>query len=265
MGTLRFGSRLLVFSSILVGLALCACNSTIKSREKDSLFATGEVGYEFFPGRRGGGSGDALSRVRRAAGTRERATSPAPEPASRPVIQGALSVDAFYGWTEDDDHQHLGAGKTVQWDDVFFPGPTVLDLDYTLMNSRLTGRGGLLLWDIASLEGILGLGVFHLALQVRSGGVESNADDTFVGPTVGGRLTIRPDPMLDLRSQWTGTYAPDARIQDAEFLAAVHLTRHLSVNGGWRWWHLETDELFGDGSDVDIEVSGPTVGAALSF
>lgn len=250
---------------LLLWIALPACNTTIKSREKDALFVTAEAGYEFLPGRDAREPGDVLSRVRAASRSGPTATEPKEPPAEKHPVEGSLAIDAAYGWVSADDDQRLRSGQSVEWDDVFFIGPTDIDLDYTLMNSRLAVRGGMRLFDLASLEGIVGLGVFYLDMQIREPGRESTADRTFVGGTLGGRVTLHPDPMIDLRAQYTSTFAPDGTLQDAEFLGVLHLTRNLSVNGGWRWWHLETNRLFEIDSDVDIRISGPTVGAALAF
>ena len=197
--------------------------------------------------------------------------SPATRP--RPRVQTRLSAEAEYsvGLGGNDERSVGPGGRYVDYDGTVFNGPQVLQSSYDLHLASFGVRGGVQLFDLVSLEGLGGLSLTALDLELR--GASGSASDTGVsmGVHVGARATITPHPVVDLYGQ--GKLHLLGGLQDsrrtvvlatAEVGGNLHVTSNVSLFGGYRWWSYFED--IHSASDIDdIVLKGPTAGLLLRF
>lgn len=203
-------------------------------------------------------------------------TSEAPEPhAEEPVrrrVRPTLAFELDYRTSQNGkDHDSIGPDVYIDYDDRRIDGPANIAHDFDLHVATADVRGGVRFFDKLSLEGLAGLSTTTLHFVVRSPSVRSGDTSTALGVNIGSRITYAPHPVFDLYAQGQlhllGGLQSDhgtVHLRSAEVGTNVHLTRNLSIFGGWRAWVY--GEQISNSSDIsDIKGSGPTAGLALRF
>ncbi|HKK53795.1 MAG TPA: hypothetical protein VKA74_19525 [Myxococcota bacterium] len=210
--------------------------------------------------------------VRRAGSAEHEAGATREEARARRLIRPTLSLDLDYVAAVDaEDEANLSASQFVDFDGRDFIGPQRTRSDLTLHVASTSVRGGLRLIDLFALEVLAGVSLSALDLEIRGAGTRSQDLGFGLGPMVGARFTFTPHPVVDLYGQWQlhllEVIGSDGRdgllLRSREAGVRLHLTRHLSLFGGWREW--DYDENVENESDIDLDLSGPTFGSLLRF
>ena len=118
---------------------------------------------------------------------------------------------------------------------------------------------------MVSLEALVGLGIDDTEVRLRGGGSDATDDDVRAGFLVGGRATLRPIPLFDLYTQYTVNIIEVwTTSEDFQVGVELNVTRNVSLFTAYRWWRYEEKD-FGSGSDLDLDIRGPTAGVSLKF
>lgn len=196
----------------------------------------------------------------------------APDTPSKPRVQAKLSVEAEYTvGVGGNDARSVISGRYVDYDGIVLDGPQVLRSSFDLHLASVGARAGGQLFGLISLEGLGGLSLTALDLELR--GSRGRARDTGVsmGVHVGGRATLTPHPVVDFYGEGKlhllGGLQESRRtvvLATAEAGGNLHLTSGISLFGGYRWWRYFED--IHSASDIDdIVLEGPTMGLLLRF
>jgi hypothetical protein len=186
----------------------------------------------------------------------------------RPVrLSLALDLDYRVGLAGNDDRRLL-APHEIDYDGIRFPGPQRMHYDFDLQLGSASARGGIRFFDVFALEWLAGLSSSALHLVARAPGLRAGDTSVGLGGNAGARGTLTPHPVFDLYGEWR-LHLLDGLQKSHELIAMttaevgtnVHLTRNVSLFGGWRWWTY--DETVSHDSDVHTKLTGPTFG--LSF
>lgn len=262
------GSILVLVSIPLLTLAAtCDGPEPITVDDRDRFTPSGRASYEILPGNAQRRSGALLELVTgKSEENVEEGEDEAIEDRSS-SIQFTLSVDGEMTGFEARDELEVQAGETIALGTVI-PGPARVQIDADNLHGHVAGRSGIRFADMVSLEAILGLGIDHTEMQIRGGGVDDVAGNIRPGFLMGGRVTFRPIPLIDLYAQSTINVIKsdddDAYTTEQQVGIDLNLTRNLSIFSGYRWWEFKEDRM-NSGSDVDLEIDGPTAGVSLRF
>ena len=253
-----------ILASLIAFTLAAGCRTVdINVDDRDRLSPSGRVSYEFLPGNDQRRHGTALDLVSGRSGAAdgvddEETTSP------RPKVQPTISIDGEVTYVEGRDRQAIDTGKEAELGNVIFPGPTTVRTEATNVRAHVAARGGVRLWDVLSLEAILGIGLNDTEVRLQNVGLDSREENLRAGLLWGARGTVRPIALIDLYIQYTQNFMADAFAEDLQVGAELNLTRNIAVFGGYRWWEYE-EESFGSGSDIDLDIRGPTTGLSLKF
>ncbi len=263
-------SRFLLLA-LLALAALPACVSTsepvdLKLDDENRMTPGGRITFEVAPGNDTRRRGSALDLLR--------GWSPAegetPVTARSAGIQPTMSLDGEVAYVKGSDYQDIAAGEFAEINFVDIPGPARVKLNSENVRAHLAARAGLRFYDVLSVEAILGFGLNHTDVRARSGNIDATEDVTRPGFLYGGRVSLRPIPLFDLYGQFARIdYLDnpfDVETQTTEIQAGIeiNLTRHVAPFAGYRWWEYE-QESFLSGSDLDLDIEGPTAGLSLRF
>jgi opacity protein-like surface antigen len=260
---------MLVLASIPLFTVASTCSGPIPIQvdDRDRFTPSGRASYEILPGnaqRRGGALLDVVTGRSEAMGDAAGETADQPR---RRTFQYTLSVEGEMTGFDARDEMQVDVGDEVALG-ATIAGPARVQIDADNLHGHVAGRTGFRVADLFSVEGILGLGIDHTEIQIRSGGVDEGAGNIRPGFLFGGRVTLRPIPLFDLYAQSTLNVIKvdddDAYSQEHQVGVDLNLTRNVAVFGGYRWWKYDEDAM-SSGSDVDLEIEGPTAGVALKF
>ncbi len=267
-------TRSLSILTSVIALTLAAgCRTVdINVDDRDRLSPSGRVSYEFLPGNDQRRRGTALDLVRGRLGDADADDDADDDDAAadeetadpRRKVQPTISIDGEVTYVEGRDRQAIDAGNEAELGNVIFPGPTTVRTEATNVRAHVAARGGVRLWDVLSLEAILGIGLNDTEVRLQSVGLDSREENLRAGLLWGARGTVRPIALIDLYIQYTQNFMADAFAEDLQVGAELNLTRNIAVFGGYRWWEYE-EESFGSGSDIDLDIRGPTTGLSLKF
>ena len=252
-------------------------SQTLKLDDDDRFIPSGRISYEVMPGNATRRPGSLLDLATGAATDTAEAGDSESAPSSNVhrsdsslPVDVTISLDAAFSEVEGRDRRSVPAGKQIEFNGVI-AGPAELAVDAESLHGYVAGRGGFRIADMISLEAILGLGVDRTRVAVRSGSINVDAGKTQPGFLVGGRATFRPVPIVDFYAQATltiidvgGDYGDSANTREHEVGAELNLTRNVAVFSGYRWWSYREEDMQG-GSNVDLDVEGPTAGLSLKF
>lgn len=253
------GSILVLVSVPLLTIAAtCDGPEPITVDDRDRFTPSGRASYEILPGNAQRRSGALLELVTgKSEAIEDRSNS----------IEFTLSVDGEMTGFDARDELEVQAGDTVALGTVI-PGPARVQIDADNLHGHVAGRTGVRFADMISLEAILGLGIDHTEIQIRGGGVDDGAGNIRPGFLMGGRVTFRPIPLVDFYAQSTINVIKsdddDAYTTEQQVGVDLNLTRNISIFSGYRWWEFYEDRM-NSGSDVDLEIEGPTAGVSLKF
>ena len=259
----------LVLASIPLFTVASTCSGPIPIQvdDRDRFTPSGRASYEILPGhaqRRGGALLDVVTGRSEAMGDAEGETADQPH---RRTFQFTLSVDGEMTGFDARDELRVDVGDEVELG-ATIAGPARVQVDADNLHGFVAGRTGFRVADMFSVEGILGLGIDHTEIQIRSGGVDEGAGNIRPGFLFGGRIMFRPIPLFDLYAQSTvnviNMQDDGAYSQEQQVGVDLNLTRNLAIFGGYRWWSYVEDDM-SSGSDADLEIDGPTAGVALKF
>ena len=250
--------------SILAALVFmttgCQHTMDLDLEDRDSLSPGGRISYEIYPGIDTRREGSLLGLVRGTPETQAEGPATVWDAGIRPTI----SIDGEVAQVRGHDHQQVPEGRVVGID-TLVEGPARVGLRADNVRINMTGRGGVRFFDVLSLEGILGVGIDRTEMNLRGGGVSSTRNEAVAGFLYGGRATLSPVPLFDLYAQYTeNVSAFQVTTQDLQAGLELNLTRNVAVYGGFRWFDYESKN-FNDGSDVELDSSGPMVGVSLKF
>jgi len=180
---------------------------------------------------------------------------------SEAVVDHALELDLAYGAGED--LQMLGVGESVNLDGMTFTGPGTLQNEVDLTAGSATWRMDFLSpGDGVSFGGalLLGAAFTNLDIEISNGAVSERSTLANGGPILGGQFHIQPRPWIELHVRSTIQVGiSDDPSSLATWEAGLELEPHPTIGlfAGWRWWNYDKEV---PGSDIDLELSGPTFG-----
>lgn len=246
-------SRSLFITSIVLILSACTSTEDIKGRDNTVFTPAFRASTQLLPYTPSPYSGSAASDT-------------PPAPARRAKFHLFLDFDLATG--QGDSDQSVGTGKNVEYGDATIAGPATVEHEYTLTVASAAGRAGWLFGDRFALEGLLGLGLTSLDMEVSSGSTSDDDSTTGLGALIGMQLAfyLRPDVAIEARfSSLANTNSDEATVLDAyETVVKYRAASDVDLFAGWRWWDLEQERSDGD-SDVFLKISGPTLGVQLRF
>lgn len=179
------------------------------------------------------------------------------------AVEGTLTLDLEAAYTEADFNQNLSSGRSINFDHVEFPGPSRVAGDADLITASASVRGGMMILEQLRLEGILGVGLSHMDLELESGATRERDINTAVGPLFGARFTWQPLTAAGLYAQGTVLAGVEhTSVAVGEVGIVLTPIRPVSIVGGWRWLGYREDR---SRSDVDLDLSGPIVGLQVTF
>jgi hypothetical protein len=256
-------SRQAIFILALVtpfGVALGCTTMELEIDDNDQVTPGGRISYEIYPGIDRRRSGTLLELATGSSAGAQGNTVTAQSAGVTPTI----SIDGEIAAVEGRDHEQVPAGRQVELDEVIL-GPARVKLNAQNLRGSLAARGGIRLYDVLSVEAIMGLGVDSTTLRLRGEGVTASQDKLLAGLLLGGRATVRPIALFDLYAQYTANFTNEAwkTIQDAQVGVELNLQRNVSVFGGYRWWRYE--ESLSNESNWELRIRGPTAGLSLKF
>jgi opacity protein-like surface antigen len=243
-----------------MGVALgCQTNTDLRIDGNDQFTPSGQISYEFYPGVAQRRSGTLLDLVTGSAEDPMEAIKTRTSP-----VQGTIAIEGAMAAVEGSDHQQVAAGERVELD-VVIVGPERVKLDAENLRGQIDARGGLRIYDVLSLEGIMGLGVDSTEVRLRGDGVDGSDEKLLAGFLVGARGTVRPIPLFDVYVQYLASFSESwTTIEDTMVAGELNLTRNISLFAGYRWWEYKNTDFNGE-SDWKINLRGPTAGASLKF
>lgn len=196
---------------------------------------------------------------------------PEPEPPRRFIAMGPISLDFEYSaGIGGDDDDFLSPPDFVDYDGTRFSAPQRLQYSYDLHMASIGARAGPRFLDVFSVELLTGLSTSVLDLVIRAPGERAGDTGVAIGAHIGARGTITPHPTIDFYGQWalhllgsTQSERNLVSVRAAEVGSNLHLTSNVSLFGGWRW--LKYEEDIDHGSDMDVDLAGPTFGLLFRF
>jgi hypothetical protein len=225
----------------------------IKGEDRNVFLPTGRVSVDFLRGYDGSladiFAGEASAPADQAAGSEK----------PKPVFRPSLGIDLDYTHGKGSSSQELEAGQYIDFGRRYF-GPGEVRHEYTLDTGSLCARGGGWVAGIVGVEGILGVNVSRLALEVKTPTWRERDDYREVGGLLGGQVSVRPLAWLRFNAR-AATVIPEP-LDMAELNAEFSPLPGLGLLAGWQWWYYDKAR---DGSDIDLAISGPMVGLHLSF
>jgi hypothetical protein len=200
----------------------------------------------------------------------EEAPSAAPEEVDR-RMQVALEFDFTGG--QGDSTQNLDLLEMIDFDDTEFYGPGPVKSEFSLFSGTIAAR---LRWPVSrtiSFDGLFGLGLDRLDLELSDAVKSARDTTTTIGPYLGARMNWQPFAVVGAYVQAFGyvgvlgfsdSYSGIAAASHSGAELALTITPHRSVTlfGGWRVWSYNEER---SGSDVDLRMSGPIAGLRLDF
>jgi len=248
-----------VLVPLLAKLAGC---TTLELEDRGRFTPGGRASYEIVPGIDARRPGALLELV---AGSSE-GDSDEQEGTTRSAgIQPTFSIDAAIAAVEGRGSDGIAEHDEVELE-VDVPGPTRVELSAENLRGHLAARGGIRVYDILSVEAIAGLGADSTRVRVEAGGLRGSRRKVRPVIVAGSRVTLRPIALFDLYGQVVTSFTPGSDMETADVQAGVelHLSRHVSAYGGYRWWKFEEDR-FDFGANVELDIRGPTAGLGLRF
>ena len=167
----------------------------------------------------------------------------------------------------------LAVGEEFDLEGGEILGPGSIDSDFGLDLLSMGLRGGLSRGGWVGIDGRAGLSVHAAELELRKRGTAERATDDYYmgGPYLGAGLWVKPGVQwCRLYTRATGHLGFDVLQTGTTALGevGVELTPApgLSFFGGWRWMNHALDRDSSNGrSDIEIDLSGPVAGVALSL
>lgn len=187
---------------------------------------------------------------------------------SRPDRTGTgwfTGAEAELAWGSGSSVQALPAGESIDFHGEVFSGPGSVDLDFDLLLAHAAGSGGYAFGERFRVEGLYGLSLQRLDLEVSGGGESERDIDTGVGVMFGGRTTWQATDWLHLYAQGsfhTGFSGDFVEVGTVDLGAGASRKGPVELLVGWRWWFYEADSV---GSDVELDLSGPFLTFGLKF
>lgn len=252
---LRISRIPLLLLGLAIGGGACSTADPVEVEEDFMVFPTGRVTWQIRPIDRST-LVDTLAR----------------DPAALEVtdeIPGALSLalDLDFALAAGDATQDLDASDVINLDSQDFLGPGRLKIDYDLRLWTFTFRAGGWVQGLMGFEGIVGVSVTDLEMDLEMGSLQESDGDRGVGPLLGARVTYRPVPFLDIYGQFVETAFVGKEVAGSytnpQFGVVIEPVPGLGIVGGWRFLVYRSDRS-GD-SDYRIDLSGPHLGVHLRF
>lgn len=199
-------------------------------------------------------------------------TGPEFESENKPLFQPTVTIELDHRTgIGHEDGDFLSGAYFVDHDGRTVVGPETLDQDFTLHLTTANVGVGVRFFDMISAEALGGIATSALHYVLRT--PTERAGDTSVGLGVngGGRITFMPHPVVGIYAQGQLHLLNGIKknhdtivVPSAEVGSNLHLTRNVSLFGGWRWWNY-SENIEGESDLEDLQVEGPTFGAALRF
>ncbi len=239
----------------------------LQATDHDRLFPGGRVSYQLSDAER-----------ERRIGLYELVVEPAVERASdaptneqrAPAFRSSVALEAEYavGLGGDDRRTTLG---TVEYDEIDIATTSDLEFDYDLHLATLGASGGVRIRDFLRLDALTGLSVSALRLEISNATQRVQDTGVSMGWHFGSRIGISPHPVFDVFAEGKlhlmGGLQGSRRfvfVPEAMAAGSLHLTRNVSVFGGYRWWRYR--ENIESASDLDdLVIEGPTFGIQGRF
>jgi len=189
---------------------------------------------------------------------------------SKPV-RGRMALEFEFAYASGDSKHAIGYNEMIMLDEVIFIGPDEIEAGYDLYSSSLVFRGGPVIEDILILEGLIGLGLERLDLDLVSGDRRESERITTAGFVAGARLTVRPLDWLEFYGQArsgisyptvSDVFSLQTSLTSLELTIAVTPIDHMSLLAGYRNWRYQGETL---GSEIDLTLAGPSLGVQIRF
>lgn len=182
------------------------------------------------------------------------------------VYDSALEIDL--GHAAGKDRQSVGFGDEIDFDGTTFSGPVTVRNEADLLAGSATFRADFQSdGDRFAFGGafLVGGGFTSLNLEVSSAALSERDMFTNFGPIVGGQFHLVPAPWIELRVRSTiqiGISDDPSVLTTLETGIEVEPHPSIGLFLGWRLWDYAKERK---GSDIDVELSGPTFGLNFEF
>ncbi len=252
--------------SWVVGLAVttfgCSTAEDIEGRDSSAFFARGRMSFSALTPLH-------MATVSKAASPKTPPADPGAQgvPAEAPAgpVEPSLAAEFDFGYGHGDLSQDLAAGETIDFKSVDVVGPARVTAELDLFHYSIAARGGAWFGGIFGMEGLIGGNVQHSIVEVDSGSADDRSETVRGGPIFGGQLSLQPLRWLLIHGRGSYSVGFGSRTGDLGILeAGISLSPGAGVwfAGGWSWWGYFEGR---DGSDVDVDISGPFAGLHLVF
>ncbi|MFQ5655087.1 MAG: hypothetical protein ACE5GW_10195, partial [Planctomycetota bacterium] len=160
----------------------------------------------------------------------------------------------------------LTASEAIRFQGTSFSGPGRVSADYELAVWSLSMRSGYMFAQAIALEGITGASFVSREMELESGVRSERDSDIFIGPLIGIAASVRASSWLSFEARTTQMLAtaPPMSLGTTEIGAEMIPSPNLAVFAGWRWWEYEEEGL-NINSDIELQMSGPTLGLRVRF
>jgi hypothetical protein len=174
-----------------------------------------------------------------------------------------LTIDAEVAHTSGADSQELSPGELISFDGTDFIGPFTVASDFDLTVASLTARIGGNYRERFSIAGLIGLGYSNLDLELSAPGLIARDASSGIGVSLGMQMDWHTLSWLDLSFRLGGLYTGDISLMMNDLSLRAWPIEQVGVFVGWRAYIYEEDRT--GGSDVELDLAGPTAGIEFSF
>jgi hypothetical protein len=206
-------------------------------------------------------------------------------PAGRVVWEGAapsgstprgfafsgIHVEAEAAYLAAADDQQIADGGEVVLDDTSFAGPVTLRSRAKVVDVTMNGRLGVAFKDRFRLEGLLGMEMTNVDLQVNGGGAQASDATLGVGLVIGARAGFQAHDLVDLYGQTTFGVLGSSHgrnngmlVRKLEAGARILPFEGIGLFAAYRWTEIRQERDPGD-SDGTLQMRGPVIGLELGF
>ncbi len=250
----------LVFASAAAG---CTSPEDIEGRDSSVFFARGRMSFSTL-------TPSHMATVSKAAAPKKAVASDSgPQQVAKEApagpVEPCLAAEIDFGYGHGDFSQSIAAGETIDFKSVDVTGPARVTAELDLYHYSVAARGGVWFGGIFGMEGLIGANVQHSIVEVESGTAHDRSETVRGGPIFGGQVSLQPLRWLLFHGRGSYSVGFGSRTGDLGILeAGASLSPGAGVwfTGGWSWWGYFEGR---DGSDVDVDISGPFAGLHLVF
>jgi hypothetical protein len=187
------------------------------------------------------------------------------EQGDKPPESGALFIDVDVSGGRGSDSQQISGSEFIGFNGTNFSGPTTVTGEWDLILGSVAARSG---WELdkARIQGLLGLGLSHLDMEMSNSVSRESDTSTSLGPHFGARAEFDAAKWLSIYGQVAGMFGwgSGAMMNLSAFDVGVvgRPSNRMGIFAGYRFWGYREER---SPSAIDLEMSGPVLGLQLDF